>query len=263
VPVADMTYLLVTWPSTGGSPAVTTPSRWALADNTGKVSIAVNPGEVATLIMSRLDVAQSPGTGESSKEEFGWKATMVAETTPAPNSVLDVQWSNQASNAKCADWSGGDAVGSTPLPGGRRAWFFSGTFLGDPAKRGPGNETSYLNNSVVVQDGTTLRTMTGGSTCRETDPSTDFWSRYAKTRVGEGAQYWTGDAKLINNEVVKFYYEGIGDEGTKRSCPPEREHQTPGQPQRPSFGHPQAGDPRRRRLLTRYYRPLATRACSG
>ncbi|MFI7538154.1 hypothetical protein [Streptosporangium sp. NPDC049376] len=225
IPQIQFRYFLVTWPATAGKPSAT-PSRWSRLDpredTSGQVSIAVAPGEVATLIATRTDLAPESGTADSyvNVAQLDWNATMTAETAAQPNNALNTMWTNQATSAKCADWSGGDAVQSTRLPSGKRAWFFSDTFLGDPAKRGAGNETSYIRNSMVVQDGSTLRTVTGGSTCKETDPSTDFWSRYAKTPVGEGGQYWTGDSKVLpttdsKHEVVKFYYEGTGDQDTR------------------------------------------------
>ncbi|GAA0437283.1 hypothetical protein Acor_49960 [Acrocarpospora corrugata] len=219
IPLAVFRHVLVTWPIAGGAPT-DTPVRWIRPDESGQISIAVDPGQMATLITTRTDIVSSSlsAANELTRQRVDWSATLAAESTTQPNTALDTMWTTRASTAGCADWSGGDAVQSTRLPSGKRAWFFSDTFLGDPAKRGAGNETSYIRNSVVVQNGTSLRTMTGGSTCRETDQSTDFWSRYAKTPAGDGGQYWTGDAKVVpGGEVIKFYYEGIGDENTRAS----------------------------------------------
>ncbi|WP_182882096.1 hypothetical protein [Microbispora sp. H10949] len=217
LPRVDVRYLLVTWPTVGGVPS-SIPSRWSRPDSTGRVSIALAPGETATLIATRTDVVGGSGSAadQMNAAPVGWTATMTDEGMAHPDAALDAMWTNRATSAHCADWSGGDAVQSTLLPSGKRAWFFSDTFLGDPAKRGTRDQTSYLRNSIVLQDGSALRTITGGSTCKETDPSTDFWSRYAKTPVGEGGQYWTGDAKVVSgSEVIKFYYQGIGDDDTR------------------------------------------------
>lgn len=212
----DFRYLLVTWSGLSAR----TPLQWSratMSESTGSASIALNSGEVATLIIARVDtVAASAGPGNDANDEsVNWSASLVTEPGPQINTALTTMFKTYGENAKCADWSGGDAAQSLPLPDGKRAWFFADTFLGDPAKRSTGNETSYIRNSVVIQDGSALRTITGGSTCRETDPSTDFWSRYAKTPAGEGGQYWTGDSKIFGNEIIKFYYEGIGDENTR------------------------------------------------
>ncbi|WP_204283929.1 hypothetical protein [Microbispora amethystogenes] len=77
-----------------------------------------------------------------------------------------------------------------PLFARTSVWRQAGKYVrGGLGKRASGDQTSYLRNSVVVQNGSTLRTITGGNTCKETDSGTGFWDRYAKTPVGDGAQY--------------------------------------------------------------------------
>ncbi|MEV4454333.1 hypothetical protein [Microbispora sp. NPDC049633] len=213
-------YFLVAWDNLSSM----TPLRWARADARGddethELTIKMNAGETATLIAVRSDLwqeSQKIPNGYSMGQVVNWTASMAVEANTGMNGALNAMWAGYANNAGCADWSGGDAAQAVKLPSGKRAWFFSDTFLGDPSKRSTGSDTSYIRNSIVVQDGSALRTITGGSTCRETSPNGDFWSRYAKTPVGEGGQYWTGDSKVVNeNEVVKFYYEGVGDENTR------------------------------------------------
>ncbi|GLX04690.1 hypothetical protein Misp03_16170 [Microbispora sp. NBRC 16548] len=217
-PDADLRYLLVSWPTGPGGPS-DTPSHWSRSTGDGDISISLEPGEVATLIAVRTDLMGNAGDADDALIPINWSAS-VAQGGPRPTSTLNTMWSNRSASAGCADWSGGDAVQSTPLPEGGRAWFFSDTFLGDPSKQSPGTEVSYLRNSIVVQQGSTLRTITGGRTCQETNTNADDWDRYAKTPAGEGAQYWTGDAKLLTDaigvpDLVKFYYEGVGDENTR------------------------------------------------
>ncbi|GIH73373.1 hypothetical protein Mth01_56260 [Sphaerimonospora thailandensis] len=210
-------YLLVSWPVSSSRPSGT-PSRWSRLAGDGEISVMLDPGEMGTLIVIRSDLIGGSGAADDSSVRIDWNASMVDGGT-RPNSALNNLWSTQEAAAGCADWSGGDGVQSTLLPGGKRAWFFSDTFLGDPSKRSPGTEVSYIRNSIVLQGGSSLRTITGGSTCGENDSGKDFWDRYAKTPVGEGGQYWTGDAKVSiangTSDVVKFYYEGIGDENTR------------------------------------------------
>ncbi|MEO3854402.1 hypothetical protein [Acrocarpospora sp. B8E8] len=217
----EFNYFLVAWNNLSSR----TPLRWARAlsrgdEETHELTIKINAGEAATLIAVRSDLWQESQNIPNSLamgQVVNWTATMAVQAGTQMNGALNAMWENQAANAGCADWSGGDAVQSLKLPSGKRAWFFSDTFLGDPSKRPTGTDTSFMRNSVVVQNGSSLRTITGGSTCQETDPNTDFWSRYAKTPVGEGGQYWTGDSKVAGNDVVKFYYEGVGDENTRGS----------------------------------------------
>ncbi|KAA9380511.1 hypothetical protein F5972_05025 [Microbispora cellulosiformans] len=216
----ELSYLLVAW----NNHSSMTPLRWARADTsedekTHDITIKISAGETATLIAVRTDLR-----AESLKipndiaygQPVNWTASMAREASAGPDSALNTMWDGYANNAGCADWSGGDAAQAVKLLSGKRAWFFSDTFLGNPSKRSTGSETSYIRNSIVMQNGSALRTITGGSTCRETDTSTDFWSRYAKTPVGEGGQFWTGDSMVTyGNEVIKFYYEGVGDENTR------------------------------------------------
>ncbi|KAB8180782.1 hypothetical protein [Microbispora catharanthi] len=218
--VANLHYFLIAWDNLVSR----TPLRWAgveakEGEGPRDLSIKINAGEVATLIVVRPELwllSLTIPNDDSIKQPVNWTASMVKEADAEQDTALNAMWGGYASNAGCADWSGGDAAQAVKLPSGKRAWFFSDTFLGSPSKRQTGSETSYIRNSVVIQDGSALRTITGGSTCRETDTSTDFWSRYAKTPVGEGGQFWTGDSKVVNgDEVVKFYYEGVGDENTR------------------------------------------------
>jgi hypothetical protein len=99
------------------------------------------------------------------------------------------------------------------LPSGNRAWFFSDTFLGSPADRKTLFYYSAIHNSIVMQSGGGLHTITGGNTCQERNTSLSFWSRYAQTPAAapdgsSGGFYWTGDQMVVGSDVVKFYYHG-------------------------------------------------------
>lgn len=131
----------------------------------------------------------------------------------APASSLQNQFNNYSNGAACADWSGGDATNSVGLPDGQRAWFFSDSYLGAPADRKTFFYTSNVHNSVVVQNGTAMRTITGGNTCQEHNTSISFYDRYAQNITDApdanlGGFYWTGDQQLVGSNVVKFYYHG-------------------------------------------------------
>nr|BFE86868.1 hypothetical protein GCM10020093_094690 [Planobispora longispora] len=178
--------------------------------------LSVQGGETVTLIATRTDLwADGAAVPQGAGQQVNWTASVTTEAGVRPNTTFTNMFKNYASTAGCADWSGGDATQSVKLPSGKRAWFFSDTILGSPGKRPGGFETSFIRNSIVVQNGSSLRTITGGNTCKETDTSIDFWSRYAHTPVGQGSQYWTGDAKVQGDRVVKFYYKGIADEHTR------------------------------------------------
>ena len=134
------------------------------------------------------------------------KSGSVAKYGPLNN-----QFNAYGDNASCADWSGGDATNSIALPNGQRAWFFSDSFLGNPASRRDLFGFSSLRNSIVVQNGSSMRTITGGNTCQEKNQSLDFWDRYAKTVAPSSPGfYWTGDQQLLDSDTVaKFYYHGV------------------------------------------------------
>lgn len=137
----------------------------------------------------------------------------MAATAGTPDTGLNAMWNNYGNNAGCADWSGGDATNGVNLGGGSVAWFFSDSYLGSPAARKTLFYRSSLRNSIVIQNGTSLRTITGGNTCQERNTSLSFWDRYAKTPApapdaSSGGFYWTGDQMLVGSNVVKFYYHG-------------------------------------------------------
>ncbi len=131
----------------------------------------------------------------------------------SPDTTYNSLWSGYGNGASCADWSGGDATNSVLLPSGDRAWFFSDTFLGSPADRKTLFYRSTLRNSIVLQRGSSLRTITGGNTCQERNTSISFWSRYAHTPApapdaSSGGFYWTGDQMVVGSNILKFYYHG-------------------------------------------------------
>jgi hypothetical protein len=143
----------------------------------------------------------------------GTTLTDAKSGTVAADAALTNQFNSSSNNAGCADWSGGDATNSILLPNGQRAWFFSDSFLGSPSARKNFFGFSSLHNSIVVQNGSSMRTITGGNTCQENNLGLDFWDRYAKTPAAapdKGGFYWTGDQQLVDgNTVVKFYYHGV------------------------------------------------------
>lgn len=61
-------------------------------------------------------------------------------------------------------WTGADSTYSVRLPDGRVVWIFSDTFLGPVNADGSRpSDTPFINNSFVVQDGTRLSTVHGGT----------------------------------------------------------------------------------------------------
>jgi subtilisin family serine protease len=138
----------------------------------------------------------------------------VAPQRTEPQASLNTMFNNYGDNAGCADWSGADATQSVPLPSGKRAWFFADTFLNKPSER-TGFFRSSLRNSIVIQSGSSLRTITGGNTCQERNLDLPFWDRYARTPFAEpesNAFFWPGDSMVVGSNVVKFLYRNVPQE---------------------------------------------------
>lgn len=105
------------------------------------------------------------------------------------------------------EWTGGDSTYSIPMRGGKIAWVFSDTFLGEVAEDGSRPlDSPFLNNSFVVQDRRgDLTTVTGPDDTSLIGPPTDepsgwYW-------VGDGMQNRKGDIQLV---ALRFWYGGGG-----------------------------------------------------
>lgn len=160
---------------------------------------------VAGLAAVALVTGAQPASANPGRQQPARAAAAVSAT---PNTALNNLFNTYGDAAGCADWSGADATQSVRLPSGKRAWFFADTYLNAVSERPVGFYRSFLNNSVIIQNGTSLRTVTGGNTCRETDQSIPFAQRYAKTPFAESGTgfYWPGDAIVVGSNVVKFFY---------------------------------------------------------
>src|SRR4051795_7483170 len=99
----------------------------------------------------------------SSCGAVGTNWTAQAQPHVAPESLLNA-YSNTGKG-----WTGADSTYSVQLPGGRTAWVFSDTFLGpvNPDGSRP-TTTPFINNSFVVQQDNTLKTVTGGTPANPT-----------------------------------------------------------------------------------------------
>jgi hypothetical protein len=136
----------------------------------------------------------------------------TARTTPhaAPESLLNA-YSNTGKG-----WTGADSTYSVALPGGRTAWIFSDTFLGPVNPDGSRPTTApFVNNSFVIQQGKSLKTITGGTASNPTaliPPPSDGWYwigaaqtshagsdldvtalRFVKTGTGQWDWHWAGN----------------------------------------------------------------------
>lgn len=104
-------------------------------------------------------------------------------------------------------WTGGDSTYSVPLSGGRTAWIFSDTFLGPVNPDGSRPTTAgFINNSFVVQTGTQLRTVTGGTAENPTalvPPPSDGWYWF-------GAAQTSAAGRNLDVTALRFVRTGPG-----------------------------------------------------
>jgi hypothetical protein len=93
-------------------------------------------------------------------------------------------------------WAGGDVAMSVPLPDGRDAWLFGDTFIGTILPDGTRSpDTRLLRNSLVVQSGDQLTTITGpGTTSVIPEPAPERW-------------YWPADGIVEGNELRVFVHQ--------------------------------------------------------
>jgi hypothetical protein len=110
-----------------------------------------------------------------------------------------------------AEWTGADSTYSIQLPDGRVLWLFSDTFLGsvNPDRSRP-RDTLMINNSLVVQDGTKLTTLTGGTAKA---PASFFVPKQPDS------WYWVYDATIEGDSLfvflIRFAKQGSGVFGFK------------------------------------------------
>lgn len=122
--------------------------------------------------------------------------TSAAAVAPMTADQLYLQWA--AYGDAGGHWTGGDSTVSVPLPDGRIAWLYSDTFLGTVrADHSRPTTTPLVNNSLVVQNGTTLGpTLHGGTATAPT----------ALVRPGSGSEfYWVGDGTVEGNTLKVLY----------------------------------------------------------
>lgn len=167
----------------------------------------------ATALVAGLGLTAAPpataGGGHGHGGGHGGDQCRLADATlsfdGAPEPELTEAFTSYGDEA--GEWTGGDSTYSIPLRGGRTAWVFSDTFLGEVADDGSRPlDSPFLNNSFVVQDRRgDLRTVTGPDQTSLIGPPTDepagwYW-------VGDGLQTRRGDVQLV---ALRFWYGGGG-----------------------------------------------------
>ena len=113
-----------------------------------------------TLLSGAAGAAGAAALGIATPAAAATRPPRVVSATP--NALLTRLFTDYGNTG--VGWTGADSTYSARLPGGRQMWVFSDTFLGPVDPDGGRPETApFLNNSVIVQRGTRLVTVTGGT----------------------------------------------------------------------------------------------------
>ena len=150
---------------------------------------------------------------------LGMPAASAASAAPSSCSVVSTNWTARTTPHAAPEqllnaysntgkgWTGADSTYSVALPGGRTAWIFSDTFLGPVNPDGSRPTTApFINNSFVIQQGESLKTVTGGTSTNPTaliPPPSDGW-------------YWVGAAQTshagrdLDVVALRFVKTGTG-----------------------------------------------------
>lgn len=99
-------------------------------------------------------------------------------------------------------WTGGDATYSVDLKNGKRLWMFGDTFIDQVSEDRSRPSFKLINNSLVLQNGSTLTTYHGGTSVNPT--------AFAKPPEA-GDWYWPGDATVVNGKIYLFMH-GFGND---------------------------------------------------
>ncbi|SCL71102.1 hypothetical protein [Micromonospora peucetia] len=166
---------------------------------------------VATLVTTWTELDVHSADADSSPKTF---PTYVETTLPLtgrscvlrPLSVSSVETNvqpeatfNQYAASTADGWTGGDSTYSVKLPDGRIVWLFSDTWMGPLNGDGTRPVTAPLvNNTFVVQSGTSLTTYQGG---------TAGAPRALLPPSGIGKWYWVGDGHLSGGQLQVVYQE--------------------------------------------------------
>ncbi|MFC4116359.1 hypothetical protein [Nonomuraea zeae] len=188
-------------------------------DGTGTIKVAgFRYPMVATLVATRNDLNAVSSVAMTDDQGAVWTVANYVPIAHRPCTLrkpsISVQELNAAPestfNAYAAatpnGWTGGDSTYSARMPDGRILWLFSDTFLG-PLNADGTRPTSapLINNSFVIQNGSQLTTVHGGTAAAPKalmpPPDGTHW-------------YWSGDGFIVGNRLQvifqKYRREGTG-----------------------------------------------------
>lgn len=134
--------------------------------------------------------------------------TTTSDTTIIP--VDQICWAAPIEVQKAADfnqlftrygggWTGGDATYSIPLPDGRILWLFGDSFMGTVRADRSRPASGFQRNALVVQNGSDLTTLPGGSSAYLAPAEAGWW-------------YWPGHGLAHGDtlQVMMFGFKSTG-----------------------------------------------------
>jgi len=125
--------------------------------------------------------------------------------TWAGQSDLDSTGSPQplpTTTSDCGNWSDADGTQVVGLNNGDDLWTFGDTYLGPAVARQDFFNNGSVHNSMVLQDGSSFTTITGGSGCGSSAPTTAT----APITSPDGSTLWPASSIVYGSDVEKFYY---------------------------------------------------------
>jgi hypothetical protein len=143
----------------------------------------------------------NPQTGEPVTPQDTSTQTGGGTTTcwKAPISISLATDFNQLFTRFGGGWTGGDATYSVPLPDGNTLWLFGDSFMGtvNPNRSRP--PSAFHRNAFVLQSGSTLTTLQGGSNAYLSPPEPGWW-------------YWPGHGIAYGDtlQVMMFGFKSTG-----------------------------------------------------
>ncbi|AQP49344.1 hypothetical protein BW730_11375 [Tessaracoccus aquimaris] len=117
------------------------------------------PSRRAVLAAAGLGAIAIPSVAHAAPRPSGLGPLSVTAT---PDTQLNAMFTNYGNTG--GQWVGADSTYSVRLKDGRTAWVFSDTIYGDVVNGtlSP-TDSFFINNSIIVQDGQKLSTVTGGT----------------------------------------------------------------------------------------------------
>jgi hypothetical protein len=124
-----------------------------------------------------------------------WQAQSDLDSTGSPQPL-------PTTTADCGNWSDADGTQVVGLDNGDDLWSFGDTILGPAVARQDFFNNSDVDNSMVVQDGSTFTTITGGTGCASGQPTVAS----APITASGGGTIWPASSIVYGSDVEKFYY---------------------------------------------------------